>query len=124
LILSDDERAALQRTARPAKSTQALALRARIVLACADGLPNKDAAVKMGVEPHTVSRTPASGNIFRHRRDLCGGRVPVSAAVGRLVLPLAAHWGPEDLLRAWQARRLGPGPANSESRRRGTTHGS
>ena len=56
LILSDDERAELQRIARRAKSAQALALRARIVLACADGLSNKDAAVKVGVEPHTVSR--------------------------------------------------------------------
>jgi len=46
----------LQRIARRAKSAQALALRARIVLACADGLSNKDAAVKVGVEPHTVSR--------------------------------------------------------------------
>lgn len=56
MILSDEERAELQRIARRAKSAQALALRARIVLACADGLTNKDAAAKVGVEPHTVSR--------------------------------------------------------------------
>jgi transposase len=56
LILSDEERAELQRIARRAKSAQALALRARIVLACADGLTNKDAAARVGVEPHTVSR--------------------------------------------------------------------
>lgn len=56
MILSDEERAELQRIARRAKSAQALALRARIVLACADGLSNKDAAVKVGAEPHTVSR--------------------------------------------------------------------
>jgi transposase/transposase-like protein len=56
LILSDEERAELQRIARRAKSAQALALRARIVLACADGLSNKDAGAKVGVEPHTVSR--------------------------------------------------------------------
>jgi transposase len=56
LILSDEERAELQRIARRAKSAQALALRAKIVLACADGLTNKDAAARVGVEPHTVSR--------------------------------------------------------------------
>ena len=56
MILSDDERAELERIARRAKSAQALALRARIVLACADGLSNKDAGAKVGVEPHTVSR--------------------------------------------------------------------
>ena len=56
MILSDEERAELQRIARRAKSAQALALRARIVLACADGLTNRDVGAKVGVEPHTVSR--------------------------------------------------------------------
>jgi hypothetical protein len=37
LALTDDERATLQRWARRAKSSQALALRCRIVLACAEG---------------------------------------------------------------------------------------
>jgi hypothetical protein len=36
LALTEDERATLQRWARRAKSSQALALRCRIVLACAE----------------------------------------------------------------------------------------
>jgi hypothetical protein len=40
LALTDDERATLQRWARRAKSSQALALRCRIVLACAEGASN------------------------------------------------------------------------------------
>lgn len=38
LILADDERAALEALARWRKTSQALALRAKIVLACADGV--------------------------------------------------------------------------------------
>src|ERR1035441_518725 len=43
LVLTDEERDQLGRWARRAKSSQALALRARIVLACAEGLSNKPA---------------------------------------------------------------------------------
>jgi len=56
LILTDAERSELERIARRAKSAQAVALRARIVLACADGDSNKDVAERLGVAPHTVSR--------------------------------------------------------------------
>ena len=56
LILTDEERSELERIARRAKSAQAVALRARIVLACADGEANKDVAERLGVAPHTVSR--------------------------------------------------------------------
>jgi hypothetical protein len=44
LVLTEDERAQLvrwSRRAKNAKSSQALALRSRIVLACADGADNK-----------------------------------------------------------------------------------
>jgi DNA-binding CsgD family transcriptional regulator len=54
LVLSADERATLERWSRRAKSSQALALRCRMVLACADGLSNVDAARQLGVARHTV----------------------------------------------------------------------
>jgi hypothetical protein len=41
LTLTDEERQTLQRWARRATTAQALALRARIVLACAEGATNK-----------------------------------------------------------------------------------
>ncbi|WP_190816048.1 IS630 family transposase [Saccharopolyspora pogona] len=56
LVLTDDERSTLQRWARRAKSSQALALRCRIVLACADGLSNVDAAEKLRVSRPTVGK--------------------------------------------------------------------
>jgi hypothetical protein len=44
LIVSPSERQALQRLTRRRKTAQALALRARIVLACAAGRDNRDVA--------------------------------------------------------------------------------
>src|SRR5918995_1587455 len=56
LILTEDERETLARWARRHKSAQALALRARIVLACADGATNKDVAAALGIWPQTVTK--------------------------------------------------------------------
>src|SRR6516162_10058502 len=56
LILTDDERQTLKTWASRPKSTQQLAQRARIVLACADGLDNKDVAAKLGVTTQTVGK--------------------------------------------------------------------
>jgi transposase len=56
LILSDDERATLQRWERRAKSAQALALRCRIVLACAEGLSNTEVAEQLGIHRMTMRK--------------------------------------------------------------------
>jgi transposase len=56
LELAADEREQLVLWSRRAKSAQSLALRSRIVLACADGLDNKQVAARFGVVPATVSK--------------------------------------------------------------------
>src|SRR4051812_48039405 len=56
LALADDERAQLVRWERRRKSSQALALRSRIVLACAEGRSNTDVAAACGVAPTTVGK--------------------------------------------------------------------
>ena len=56
VVLTDDERAVLQRWARRPKSAQALALRCRIVLGAADGESNQDIAARLGCNPSTVGK--------------------------------------------------------------------
>src|SRR5665648_441689 len=56
LVLTEDEREQLTRWSRRAKSSRALALRSRIVLACADGVDNKTVAARLGCAAATVGK--------------------------------------------------------------------
>jgi transposase len=56
IVLTDDERETLERWARRPSSAQALALRSRIVLACAQGGLNQDIAARLGVHKTTVGK--------------------------------------------------------------------
>src|SRR6266545_613552 len=56
LMLTEEERATLVRWSRRAKSSQALALRCRIVLACAQPASNAAVAAELGVSRPTVGK--------------------------------------------------------------------
>jgi transposase len=56
LIVSEGEREALERWSRRPSSPQALALRSRIVLACAEGKSNQAVARRERVTPQTVGK--------------------------------------------------------------------
>ena len=67
LVLTDQEREQLVRWSRRRKSAQGLALRSRIVLACAEGSDNKTVAAALGCAAVTVGKW--RGRFVEHRLD-------------------------------------------------------
>ncbi|MFE6904408.1 helix-turn-helix domain-containing protein [Streptomyces sp. NPDC057717] len=67
LVLSEAERSQLMRWARRAKTAQFLALRARIVLRCAEGGTNKQVAAELDVGEQSVNRWRA--RLVKQRLD-------------------------------------------------------
>ena len=74
MVVEKSELTAL--AARP-KTAQALAQRARIILACAEGLENKAVGQRLGVHPHTVGKWRRR---FLDQRDCATNRAPVRRA--------------------------------------------
>ena len=118
-MLSDAGLRTLNNWARRRRTAQGLALRARIVLACADGGPNIAVAARLGVNRGTVSKWRA--RFLRKRldglRDEPRPGVPrtiTDAQVEEVVVRTleevpegATHWSKREL-----AKRVGISPAS------------
>ncbi|WP_390887135.1 helix-turn-helix domain-containing protein [Bradyrhizobium ottawaense] len=68
LVLSPQERAYLERQVRRHRVARSLSERCRAILRCADSLPSKSVAAKLGIHEHTVGK-------WRRRflKDCCDG---------------------------------------------------
>jgi transposase len=67
LVLETMERSTLERWARRPKTSQALAMRSRLILACASGASNTQVAAELGVTKQTVGKWRA--RFIAHRLD-------------------------------------------------------
>jgi transposase len=119
LSLSDDQRAVLKRMSGRGSTTQALALRARVVLLCEEGDTNRDIADEVGLSEQTVGkwrrRFVAHGvdGLFDEPR-VGGPRTITDERVDELVQktlttkpPSGTHWTTRDL-----AKTVGLSPAS------------
>jgi transposase len=119
LVLSEAERRTLENWAKRRKTAQGLALRARIVLACADGGPNIAVAARLGVSRTTVRKWRT--RFLARRLDGLGDeprpgvpRTISDAQVEEVVVRTleevpegAMHWSKREL-----ARRVGISPTS------------
>ena len=118
-MLSQDERHTLENWAKRRRTAQGLALRARIVLACAEGGSNLAVAARLGVSRNTVSMRRA--RFLARRLDGLGDeprpgvpRTITDAKVEEVAVRTleevpegAAHWSKREM-----ARRVGISPTS------------
>jgi transposase len=112
LLLTDVERTELQGLAARRSTAQAMALRARIVLACAEGAQNRDVAAGLGTCKHTVSkwRRRFAENRVEGLRDEARPGAPRTVEDERIealitatlesIPPDATHWSSRGMARA------------------------
>ncbi len=129
IVLTDEEHAELTRLARSKVTSVRLAQRARIILLAAQGLTNKEIAVRLDVGRVQVSRWReryAEARLAGIERDLPRGAPPVKIDVARLVAlttqskpEVATHWSTRTMAQAlgvsaasvsrhWRANGLKP----------------
>ena len=110
LVLSDEERQTLQRWVRRPRSAQALALRAKIVLACAAGATNKDVAAEFSVTAQMVGKWRA--RFVAHRlaglsdEDRPGRPRTITDAQVEQVVTTTLEQAPPDAGTHWSTRMM------------------
>jgi transposase len=109
IALTDEEQGQLRRWVRSPRTRRALALRARIVLACGSGRSNCDVARRLGITPQTVGKWRAR---FMARRlaglldePRSGAPRSISDDLVEAVLAKTLHEPPPNASR-WSSRRL------------------
>ncbi len=112
LILTDQEREQLQAWARRPKTAQRLALRSRIVLRCAEGLPNQTVAQELRTTGATVCKWRERFRVARldgltdeprpgAPREISDAQVEdVIARTLESAPPQATHWSTRSMARA------------------------
>jgi len=118
LVLTGEERATLERWARRPTSAQALALRCRIVLACAEGLSNQEVAAAQGVNQVTVGKWRARFVARRldglHDEPRPGAPRTISDADVERVIVKTLEEAPRDAVH-WSTRSLAAQTGMSQS---------
>lgn len=118
VLLSDKERALLERWARRRKSAQDLALRCRIVLACAAGGSNVEIAAALGVDRKTVgkwrARFVASGLDGLHDEPRPGAPRSISDDDVEAVIVKTLEETPTDATH-WSTRSMAKATGMSQS---------
>jgi len=118
LVLTEDERATLERWARRRTSAQALALRCRVVLACAEGKTNQEVAVQEGVHQATVGKWRARFVAQRldglHNEPRPGAPRTISDADVERVIVQTLEKSPRDATH-WSTRSMAQATGMSQS---------
>jgi transcriptional regulator with XRE-family HTH domain len=98
LVLTEEERQTLERWARRAKSSQALALRCKIVLACAEGATNKAVAEQLGIWPQTVTKW--RGRFVRQRLEGLSDERVLTTTLEESPPNHDSHWSTRSMAKA------------------------
>jgi len=107
IVLTDGERAQLQRLVRSRRTSVRLSQRARMVLLAAEGMQNKDIAQQLRVGRVQVARWReryGQSRLAGIERDLARGAPPVKVDVARLV-ELTTQSKPEAATH-WSTRKM------------------